>query len=229
MSGLLHSQSAKINISPDLNLKPLTERLWIHTSTIDIPKWGPVPANGLAHIIDDHLLIVDTPWNGRQTADLVSWFKRNYIISDVSVIICHYHQDNLGGLEWIQQMDYNSYSIERTREICREKGLPVPEIPVAENGILSFNQSIVEVFFPGPGHTDDSIAVYFPEEQVLYGGCSVKALSNKTLGNTADADLVNWPESLQRLKRVFSEARIVVPGHGREGSLDLIDHSINLF
>lgn len=47
-------------------------------------------------------------------------------------------------------------------------------------------------------------------------------------GNMDDADLDHWPDSLQNLKETFPEARIVVPGHGEEGDLSLIDHTIDL-
>lgn len=228
ISGHIIAQTYPISITSELGLKPLSNNLWIHTSTTDRPHWGPVPANGLALITDNELFLIDTPWNNAQTENLVNWFKRNHSIRKVSVIICHYHQDNLGGLQWIRQLGYNSYSIERTRVICRQKGIPVPEYAIPEKYRFNFSQSPIEVFFPGPGHTVDSIAVYLPEEQVLFGGCSIKAISNKTLGNTAEADLINWSDSLRNLKETFPEARVVVPGHGLEGGLDLIDHTIKL-
>jgi hypothetical protein len=38
----------------------------------------------------------------------------------------------------------------------------------------------------------------------------------------------SWPKTLQKVKEAYPGARIVVPGHGRPGGLDLIDHTIEL-
>lgn len=216
------------SINSDLKLRPLRENLWIHISTEEVPPWGQVDANGIAYVAGKHLLLVDTPWNDSLTEELVNWFKANKGIEDVSAIVCHYHDDCLGGLGWLNRQGYRSYSLEKTAEICREKHLPVTTETISPDSLLPIDGSKVRVFFPGPGHTVDSLAVYFPGEKILFGGCSVKAMSSRTLGNTAESDLAGWPESLKRLKKEFSEAVIVVPGHGEQGGLELIDHSIRL-
>jgi glyoxylase-like metal-dependent hydrolase (beta-lactamase superfamily II) len=60
------------------------------------------------------------------------------------------------------------------------------------------------------------------------GGCLVKSIDAKALGNIEDASLAEWPESLTRIKDKYSSAEIVIPGHGNQGSLKLIDHTLKL-
>jgi len=175
------------------------------------------------------LLLVDTPWTDPLTRQLSEWFSQNYGAVIDKVIVCHFHDDNLGGLGWINSQGIDSYSLESTAEICRSKGLPLCQYRLQEQTCFNFEGSPVITFFPGRGHTIDSIAVYFSEEKILFGGCSVKSLSSRTLGNTLDADLENWPQSLCNLKTRFPEAEIVVPGHGDAGGLELIDHTLTLF
>lgn len=83
----------------------------------------------------------------------------------------------------------DSYSIKKTQGLCIEKDLPVPKITVKDNFTLNIGSTPIHILFPGSGHTEDSVCVYLPKQTVLFGGCSVKALSNATLGNIADADL----------------------------------------
>jgi len=218
-----------IKINQTIRLKPLAENIWMHISDINIPKWGFVSANGMAIITDKQLVLIDTPWNDFQMQKLVEWFKNNHDFNEIIVIVCHYHDDNLGGLNWVHQNEIESYSIKTTQEICTEKGLPIPRNTLSEYYRFDFKKIPIEIYFPGEGHTVDSICVYLPNEKVLFGGCSVKALNNSTLGNTADANLLEWPNTLQNMKEVFSETRIVIPGHGLEGDISLIDHTLSLF
>ena len=44
----------------------------------------------------------------------------------------------------------------------------------------------------------------------------------------ADADVEQWDDTVLKVKTAFSSAKIVVPGHGSEGGLDLLDHTIDL-
>ena len=86
----------------------------------------------------------------------------------------------------------------------------------------------MELAFPGGGHTVDNIVAWIPAKKILFAGCLVKALNAKNIGNTEDADLVAYPITLKKVKEKYPDAKIVVPGHGRPGELDLIDHTIRL-
>ena len=218
----------RIVIADDLYLEALSENVWMHVSTVDMPPWGPVSANGLVYAAGDGAVLIDTPWNDRQTRDLVEWLEADRGLRTEAVIVGHHHDDNLGGLGWIRGAGIPSYAIRETQDICRGKGLPMPSRTVGGRETLRFSGRPVQVFFPGEGHTSDSIAVYLPDEEILFGGCSVKALSARGPGNTAEANLAEWPRSLERLKEAFPGARIVVPGHGAPGDLGLIDHTIGL-
>ena len=220
--------AGRIVIADDLYLVELSPIVWMHVSTVDIPPWGPVPANGLVYAAGEAAVIIDTPWNDRQTRELVEWLDKERGLRTEAVIVGHHHDDNMGGLGWIHGEGIPSYAIRETRDICRETGLPVPSRAVEHREILHFSGRPVEVFFPGESHTPDSIAVYLPDEKILFGGCSVRALEYRGPGNTAEANLTEWPRSMERLREAFPDARIVVPGHGEPGNLRLIDHTISL-
>ncbi len=218
-----------IHINRDVRLKSISENVWVHISDMDMPKWGKVSANGMVVITDNQLVVIDTPWNDAQTQLLIQWFEENYDIDEIKIIVSHYHDDNLGGLNWIHQTGIESYSISKTQEICEEKGLPIPKNTLSNTYIFEFNEIPLEIHFLGEGHTVDSASVYLPNEKILFGGCSVKALRNSSLGNTADANINEWPITIRNMKDAFSDAQIVIPGHGLIGSLKLLDHTETLF
>ena len=63
---------------------------------------------------------------------------------------------------------------------------------------------------------------------MLYGGCAVHELSSTSAGNVADADLAEWPTSVERIQKHYPEAEVVIPGHGLPGGLDLLQHTANV-
>ena len=70
--------------------------------------------------------------------------------------------------------------------------------------------------------------VWIPVDQVLYGGCLIKSMQSTNLGNTADADLRQWGPSIQNLKKRYAHAKLVVPGHGAVGGIELLQHTFEL-
>ena len=86
----------------------------------------------------------------------------------------------------------------------------------------------VELFYPGAAHSTDNLVVYVPSANVLYGGCAVHELSSTSAGNVADADLAEWPTSVERIQKHYPEAEVVIPGHGLPGGLDLLQHTANV-
>jgi glyoxylase-like metal-dependent hydrolase (beta-lactamase superfamily II) len=85
------------------------------------------------------------------------------------------------------------------------------------------------VFYPGRGHSADNLVVWLGSGKILFGTCAVRSPTFSGKGNTADASLDEWPESIRSVRARYPEARVVVPGHGPVGSTDLLDHTIALF
>ena len=69
----------------------------------------------------------------------------------------------------------------------------------------------VELFYPGAAHSTDNLVVYVPSANVLYGGCAVQVVKH-VCGNVADADLAEWPTSVERIQKHYPEAEVVIPG-----------------
>ena len=62
---------------------------------------------------------------------------------------------------------------------------------------------------------------------MLYGGCAVHELSSTSAGNVADADLAEWPTSVERIQKHYPEAESRHSrGHGLPGGLDLLHTNV---
>ena len=105
-------------------------------------------------------------------------------------------------------------------------------LPHSLEGLSSSGDAVrfgpVELFYPGAAHSTDNLVVYVPSANVLYGGCAVHELSSTSAGNVADADLAEWPTSVERIQKHYPEAEVVIPGHGLPGGLDLLQHTANV-
>jgi metallo-beta-lactamase class B len=87
---------------------------------------------------------------------------------------------------------------------------------------------MILVTYPGIGHTTDNVVAWLPKQKILFGGCLVKSLDAQSLGNTSDGDLMAFPVTLKKIKAAYQNAKIVVPGHGDWGGLELVDHTLRL-
>jgi metallo-beta-lactamase class B len=109
----------------------------------------------------------------------------------------------------------------------KEKSV-VPEGVLPNDTTIVLGNTTLRVYYPGEGHTRDNVVVWFPGKKILFGGCFIKSLDAKGLGNIADANLDQWPNSVRTLDSIFSDARLVIPGHQSSGGKELLRHTLDL-
>ncbi len=223
------SADEKIKLGDDLELLKLSETVYRHISYKELSQYGRVPANGIVYISGDEAAVVDTPWSHEQTSRLLDWIADEMGATVTVVIPSHWHEDCMGGLSAVHERGIPTVSYEKTRALAHAKGLPVSRFGFRDTMTLSVAGKEIECAYCGAGHTVDNIVVWIPSEKLLFGGCLVKAVGAKGLGNTADADVPAWPATLNAVLDRFPVAETVVPGHGAHGGLELIRHTLTLF
>ncbi len=236
-------------LSRDLVISRLSEDTWLMAHSF------PWPANSLVvRTSQNDFVLVDTPYENEASRLFYEWLQRKFPGAELVVINCHFHVDNLGGNGFFLGNNIPVYGSRRAVELLKEKGFagtleflkapryeryrkvfeqlelkPPDHLFNLEEGLtLKYENGEVIVWFPGPGHTEDNLSVYFPAKKMLFGGCLVKSMESKGPGNTRDAVMDKWVESLQNLKNKFADAEMVIPGHGRPGGMELIDHSMKI-
>jgi len=217
-----------VRVSDDIELIRLSGNSYVHISHSEIPGFGRVASNGLIFINKGKAFLFDTPANDAITETLVLYIENKLKANVVGFVPNHWHSDCMGGLAYLQKRKIKSYANILTIEQAKIHSLPVPDQAFSDSLHLWLGKKEILLYYPGPAHSTDNIAVWIPSEKILFAGCMVKSMDSGNLGNTADGDLQEYPETIKRLKARFPAAEIVIPGHGSYGGPDLITHTLEL-
>ena len=247
-----NEKNQPIKITEDLEATEIETDVFVFTHSF------PWPGNSMVvRMSTTDFVLVDTPWDNGGTEALIAWLRERYGDIAVTAINTHFHWDNLGGNAYLLSQQIPVYGSDLTVELLKTKNdavlqrtlrhLTEPEYKkyreayennewkppdhvflLHEGLTLSIAGKEIDIFHPGPAHTPDNIVVYFPKRRILFGGCMVRSLEATQIGTQSDADYDKWPESAETLLKKYSDARIVIPGHGLWGGLDLIRHTITL-
>ena len=217
-----------LRVDNDIELVYLHDSVFIHVTWHSDETYGRYSSNGLVVIRSGKALMVDTPVSNEITERLVVWIKNNLSAKVEQAIVGHFHDDCLGGLEYLHDIGVHSFGNILTVDKCRELNITGPWECFTSSLIFDFYGEKVECRYFGPGHSFDNITVWLPERKILFGGCLVKSMGSKSLGNLTDADPEEWDLTVRRLKGSYSNIEIIVPGHGEAGGPELLDCTIDL-
>jgi len=217
-----------IRIDDDLQLVRLEDSLYIHISWHTLPAYGRIPSNGMLLIRNGEALMIDTPMDDEKTERLVRYIRDSLNARVSTLLIGHSHDDCMGGLGWLQTTGVKSIANQRTVDICREEGLPVPSHSFDQKMELAFHGEWLECRYFGPGHAADNITVWFPGRKILFGGCLVKSAEAGTLNPVQGSDPERWGETVGKVMTQYPDIRQVIPGHGPFGGIELLLHTMAL-
>lgn len=219
----------KIHAAKDIDIIPITEHVLIHVSYLQTETFGKVACNGIIYINGNEAVFADTPPDDSASARLLDWFAEAYPgVTIVAVIPEHFHNDCLGGLNEFHRRGIPSYAHQETRDKAAENKFPVPQNTFGKSLELKVGDKTIQCYYPGPAHTHDNIVLWIPAEELLFGGCMVKA-KGADKGYLGDADVAEWSNTVRRVKQAFGKAKKVVPGHGDTGGKELLNYTIKLF
>ena len=225
----LHAQTeSEIMISDVIQLILLQDSIFIHTSWYQTENFGKVPANGLIIVKNGQAIMIDTPWNNEMTKQLTEFIEDSLNVRLVKFIAGHYHEDCIGGLDYLQKRGIETIANSMTITKCKEDKLPVPSTSFSDSLIIDLNGLGLECRFFGEGHTFDNITVWIPEKRLLFGGCLIKSFVSENLGYIGDADLSEWDSTVKKVMGKYENIETVIPGHGNYGGIELLTHTIEL-
>ncbi len=220
------SKGAEIRLSETLALEPLADGVWLYRAVFPLNE-RPVESNGLVVRFTGGAVVIDTPWNDEMTALLLDWVESE--VGQVKgVVATHFHEDRLGGIDEVRRRGLVSYGHTKTAELALESNRAPPSKTFSTKFAMVDDETAIELFYPGPGHSPDNTIVWLSKEKILFGGCLLKATRWSTLGYLEDAVVESWPASLGALLDRYGDAEIVVPGHGALGDLEVVRHTRDL-
>ena len=206
-----------------LEIKKIADDVFLHTSYKELPDYGLISSNGLVVINGKDAYIIDTPWPDGDTEKLVQWIADSGFVLKAS-LSTHFHDDRAAGIAYLNQHHIDTYASVLTNQYLADAGSPVAT-KTFTGKTFSLLDGVIEVFYPGPGHTYDNVVVWLPQTHTLVGGCLIRSLAANDMGNTTDGSLNDWATSVKNIIDAFPEIESVIPGHGSIGGIDLLTHT----
>lgn len=202
---------------PKLEISHLTGNFYVYTTYNDY-KGTLFPANSMYIITPDGVIMIDTPWDTTQVEPLLDSIYARHNEKVIMCIATHFHDDRTGGFDILKRHGIKTYSTKRTLELCRSIDNPEAEYTFDKDTLFKAGGLEFETYYPGWGHTEDNIVIWFPGSKILYGGCFIKSTEAAGLGNLADADTKSWEKAVEKVMEKYPLAEFIIPGH--QGWLD---------
>lgn len=162
------------------------------------------------YLVSDHgILVVDTGLNAQEGGKLLAEIRKVSPAPVRWIVNTHYHPDHRGG-NGVVGPDAIIISTEFTRSHAEK---PSQENSVSETLgpkglVLYLGGHEVQIYHPGPAHTQGDLIVYFPDQQTIATGDLFLTNSCPAMD---DGDLENWIAALDHILALPVEH--VVPGH----------------
>jgi len=218
----------RIVIDNDIQLIHLQDSIFIHVTWHQLDNYGRFPSNGMVIIKNGQALMIDTPMDNDKTKRLTQYLKDSLHVDLTKLIIGHFHDDCMGGLEYLQSIGIESIANSMTIEKCKEIGLPIASTPFTDSLTFYFSGEQIDCRYFGAGHSFDNLTVWIPNKKILFGGCLIRSINSKGLGNLSDAVVNDWDMTVEKVMKEYPEIKIVIPGHGDFGGTELLTHTVQL-
>jgi metallo-beta-lactamase class B len=162
--------------SPSLAIHQVTENTYLHISYLPTKSWGNVPCNGMVFINDSHVAVFDTPVSDSVSQELIGWIQDSLHGTVSAIVVNHFHNDCLGGLQAFHDAEIPSYASNKTIEFAQVDAAAIPQNGFDNKLVLNIGTAEIMNIFVGEAHTQDNIVSYVPSEKVVFGGCLVKSV-----------------------------------------------------
>jgi metallo-beta-lactamase class B len=252
LKGQIQNSAEPESVNEDLSVRKLQDSVYIFTHSF------PWASNGMFILMPGgEGILINTPCDDSGTESLLGWIGKKFGPLKLSAIVTGFHQDNLGGNEILLSRNIPVYGSDLTADLVNKKGRELKNVilnsvslpqyekyhlsyeklklvppnrlfPIHDGLKLKYGNELIEVYFPGESHTIDNTVVYLHKRKILFGGCMIKGLEFDNPGYIGYANMAEWPKSVARVIERFGDCRVVVPGHGNSGGIELLPHMISV-
>jgi len=142
------------------------------------------------------------------------WHGNGYFKSQGATILAS------NGAERVMR-EMGAQQLEANKTLLKEKAdgtvLTYPTELIADRRELKLGKTSVQLLHFGPAHTPGDLAVWLPQQKVLFAGDIIyteRLLAVLPIGNSA-----NWVQAFDKL--VALKPKMIVPGHGRPTTIEV--------
>jgi glyoxylase-like metal-dependent hydrolase (beta-lactamase superfamily II) len=240
----------RYQISSDLYYSSVRDSVYLITH--HFPRFG---SNSLFVLLPGRQgVLIDTPHETTGTRSLLEWIRSSFGDLQLTAINTGWHQDNLGGNEYLLSQKIPVYGPTLTVELIKDRrdelkdmlleqtlslenqryyqsykelNLLPPDhtFPIEEGLLLEKGGETFEVYYPGESHTVDNTVVFLHTKNILFGGCMIMSMRHQRPGFIDHANMLAWPESVRKVREKFPRIELVIPGHGPSGEAELLEHT----
>ncbi len=212
---------------PKLKIAHLTGNFYIYT-TFNTYQGNKTPANGMYLLTTNGVVLFDTPWDTTQFQPLLDSIVLKHKKNVTLCIATHWHNDRTAGLEYYKKRGIATYTTQQTDQLSKKNGEKRAEYLVEKDTVFNVAQYSFETYFPGQGHTEDNIVIWFKKEKILYGGCLIKGAEAENLGYLGDGNVLEYETTLKNVQKKYPNPKFIIVSHHNWNNINSLKHSINL-
>ncbi len=212
---------------PKLKIAHLTGDFYIYT-TYNTYEGNQLPANGMYLVTNNGVVLFDTPWDTTQFQPLLDSIKLNHNKNVAVCIATHWHSDRTDGLEYYKEKGIKTYTTKLTDELSKKNNKKRSEFLIEKDTIFNIGQYTFETYYPGQGHTEDNIVLWFNEDHILYGGCLIKGAEAENLGYLGDGNVSEYETTLKNVQQKYPDPKFVIVSHHDWNNINSLKHSIKM-
>lgn len=212
---------------PKLKISHLTGEFYIYT-TYNTYEGSKIPANGMYLVTGNGVVLLDTPWDTTQFQPLLDSIKLKHH-KDVTICIAtHWHSDRTDGLEYYRRKGIRTYTTKLTDDLSKKNNKKRAEYLMEKDTIFNMGQYSFETYYPGQGHTEDNIILWFNKEKILYGGCLIKGAEAENLGYLGDGNVFEYETTLKNVQKKYPDPKYIIVSHHDWNNINALKHSIKM-
>lgn len=210
-----------------LKISHLTGDFYIYT-TYNTYEGSKIPANGMYLVSKDGVVLFDTPWDTTQFQPLLDSIRLKHNKNVILCIATHWHSDRTEGLEYYKQKGIKTYTTSLTDKLSKKNNNKRAEYLIEKDTVFTTGQYSFETYYPGQGHTEDNIVIWFNNEKILYGGCLIKGADAEDLGFLGDGNVIEYETTLKNVQKKYPDPKFIIVSHHDWNNINSLKHSIKL-
>lgn len=210
-----------------LEINHLTGDFYIYTTYNKYNEYQ-VPAHGMYLVTEKGVLMFDTPWDTTQFQPLLDSIRSKHQKNVIMCFATHWHSDKTAGLEYYRQQGIKTFTTVQTDELSKKNDKKRAEFLMTKDTTFHVGLYSFETYYPGPGHTEDNIVIWFKKERILFGGCLIKGADAEDLGFLGDGNVKAYESTLVNVQQKFRDPKFIIVSHHDWNNINSLKHSIQM-
>lgn len=210
-----------------LIIEPLTGNFYVYT-TFNTYQDSKVRANGVYLVTRKGVVLFDTPWDTTQFQPLLDSIQLRHKQKVIMAFATHWHSDKTAGLEYYKQLGIKTYTTQLTDALSKKNNAKRAEFLMNKDTSFIVERYQFETFYPGEGHTQDNIVIWFPKEKILLGGCLIKGAKDQNLGFLGDGNTKAYASTLLKVQNKYPNPKYIITTHSDWRDINSLKNSIKL-